>query len=442
MNQIKISCPHCGQHISAPREVVGQTVECPTCHREFPAVIDPPHQINTGADFTSSSAPLTESPGLQTSQPVPVPPAKQTLIDEQGNLGPSKDPQESPAQETTQQKRHSGSRQKGRFKPSGIQIIIFCFVVSQLGPHLFDDFEEFSKFTLYILLAAGVAFFIYKQIFSESFIEGGDSHRIRVPTENRSLFIALGSAIAVTVAIDIIFNLQEEKEIDLRFLSSEILQILIWIVLTFYFAVFVVKIHNKNILGQGIRVTQSQIPDLHDSATIVAERLQIPVPEIFVIHNDEINAYAVGFKDSYTVVIHSKVLEELDDDEVKFILGHEFTHIKFRHTFWSALIGETGVRIPVLSWILSFFFLKWSRDAEYTCDRGGLLACQKKEAAISALKILMAGSKVGRTITIEGIRQQSEEFRSGKVFKNTESLSTHPFTANRITAIEDCDLMG
>ena len=33
--KVKISCPHCAQHIEAPADVIGTVVTCPTCNKDF-----------------------------------------------------------------------------------------------------------------------------------------------------------------------------------------------------------------------------------------------------------------------------------------------------------------------------------------------------------------------------------------------------------------------
>ncbi len=35
MPDITVSCPHCGELLEAPSELVGESVECPTCQAEF-----------------------------------------------------------------------------------------------------------------------------------------------------------------------------------------------------------------------------------------------------------------------------------------------------------------------------------------------------------------------------------------------------------------------
>ena len=74
----KFNCPHCQQRISAPSEILGTVVQCPTCAQNFTAVA-PDSLENTSPDQTPSSG-LRESepnesriaPPPQTAPPFPV----------------------------------------------------------------------------------------------------------------------------------------------------------------------------------------------------------------------------------------------------------------------------------------------------------------------------------------------------------------------------------
>ena len=41
-SEIKLTCPHCGQHISADQTVLGKSVQCPTCNGPFVAEVEVP----------------------------------------------------------------------------------------------------------------------------------------------------------------------------------------------------------------------------------------------------------------------------------------------------------------------------------------------------------------------------------------------------------------
>jgi DNA-directed RNA polymerase subunit RPC12/RpoP len=64
MSDIKFMCPHCGQHIEAPEEMVDQVVDCPACQKQMTV---PLHMAQA----------TTQKPTLVPPPPLP-PPAAQT----------------------------------------------------------------------------------------------------------------------------------------------------------------------------------------------------------------------------------------------------------------------------------------------------------------------------------------------------------------------------
>ena len=93
---------------------------------------------------------------------------------------------------------------------------------------------------------------------------------------------------------------------------------------------------------------------------------------------------AVGF-DKPFVVIHSGLLEILDEDELRSILGHELGHIMSGHTDVQhdrrtscCTSGVSNLPFLAAAALLPFqlALLEWSRKSEFSSDRAGLLAVQ------------------------------------------------------------------
>jgi hypothetical protein len=127
----------------------------------------------------------------------------------------------------------------------------------------------------------------------------------------------------------------------------------------------------------------------------VVDRLRPPYVEpgrvrAYVIDNDEWNAFAMG---NYSIYVFSGLLEDLDDDELAIVLGHELAHATHEHTrrqfkkqMWvqiaalgaAAAAGEIDDRNKrAFAQILAAFTaLAWTngygRDLEDQADRVGL----------------------------------------------------------------------
>jgi len=211
------------------------------------------------------------------------------------------------------------------------------------------------------------------------------------------------------------------------------------ILLVIAVSAFWIKIKQGELLGRSVKVSSKQFFQIDLYAHTAAKRLCMRTPDVFIKQSPEINAFATGFlDDKYTVVLHSALLEALNKDEIIFILGHEFSHIKCSHTNFLPLTdsAENFAQIPFVSNILGFIFLWWSRKSEYTCDRGGLIACGNLNAAISALAKLAIGRQLFEQMDLEALLDQRHEFNSSDAAKISELFGTHPSIVHRIHALK------
>jgi Zn-dependent protease with chaperone function len=191
--------------------------------------------------------------------------------------------------------------------------------------------------------------------------------------------------------------------------------------------------------GSAVAVSPRNFPEIDALAQSAAARLCIGKPDLFIKHSRELNAYAAGFLGSSWVVLHSETVSALTNapKEIQFIIGHEFTHIKCSHVLWQTIAGRNPVlgRIPILNYVLPLFFSWWSRQAEYTADRGGFIACKDLAASQRALARLVIGPELFDRLNIEEFIQQA---RRGDVSTMASELfSSHPLLAKRLLALEE-----
>jgi Zn-dependent protease with chaperone function len=203
-------------------------------------------------------------------------------------------------------------------------------------------------------------------------------------------------------------------------------------------AAIVVWIKQGQLLGQSAKVSKSQFPDLHQIVSNASGNLGIHPPPIFIEQNPSINAFAMGFLGTKSVVVHSATIEAMTPTELTFIVGHEFSHIKCGHTNMGVLTNSSGaLQIPFVSWLLGLIFQAWSRKAEYTCDRGGLLACRDLKSAIAALCKISVGPTLFKQMNIDAFLQQHKLVAQSDMSRVGELLSTHPYLVKRIQALQD-----
>lgn len=205
--------------------------------------------------------------------------------------------------------------------------------------------------------------------------------------------------------------------------------------------------------GNAVRVGPAQFPKVWSLHVEVAATFDwSEVPELYVSQTPFFNAGAYGFEKPF-VVVHSAALEFLDDDELRALLAHEMGHVMSGHAFYytiaailfvlgaNALPGIAGlVLLPV-----RLAFLEWSRKAELSADRAGLLGCQ--DAIVSQrLCMKMAGGGRGEPfagqMNVDAFMAQAHEYLETNegldvLYKliNTVAL-THPMATVRAAELQ------
>jgi Zn-dependent protease with chaperone function len=197
------------------------------------------------------------------------------------------------------------------------------------------------------------------------------------------------------------------------------------------------RAHHRTLLAQAREVTPQDTPGLAALVAESAARLQVRSVQVFVAPGDTLNAYTFGLLPPKVVVLHSALLQVMDEDNLRFILGHELGHVRLGHTWLNSLVGGmAGIPSPFLgSTLLAMAFLWWNRACEYSVDRAGLLACGKPHKAIAALVKLAAGAEARTRADLERALQYIEAEDDHVLGNLGEMLTTHPMTIRRIEAL-------
>ena len=251
-----------------------------------------------------------------------------------------------------------------------------------------------------------------------------DIDAIRYPGEKGAFFVLVLASLMTLSGL--VFGLVNE--------AAEALVILFYVGM-FVFIRWLIKISfMASIRGYGIRVTEKQYPQIHEYVQQFAARLGLKkTPEVYVIQATLMNAFATKVIGRRYVILYSHLvdaaLESDDCDEVAMIIGHEMAHHAAGHVRWAAFL-RLGFWIP-------FLYFYWSRRAEYTCDRAGLLLVNKLQPALQGIVKLAVGRKLAASTSLEAVREQKEQVSREIGPKIVEIFSTHPLTIKRLTAMED-----
>jgi Zn-dependent protease with chaperone function len=198
----------------------------------------------------------------------------------------------------------------------------------------------------------------------------------------------------------------------------------------------------NDLLGRAVRVTDHQFPELYALLQRASETLRIPVPALYVAPQiSELNAHTFGTDMDAYIVLNAALVDHLTPEELLCVIGHECGHIQNNHAVYlTALYYLTTAASRFVRWIVqpATLALKgWSRRAEVTCDRAGLLCTRSLDVSLAALVKLALGSKrLYEKIDLNEYLKQLDEARTGPG-KLGEYLQSHPYLPKRVQALKE-----
>ena len=193
----------------------------------------------------------------------------------------------------------------------------------------------------------------------------------------------------------------------------------------------------------------------------LAHNANMPVPKIYVIENDQPNAFATGRNpENAAVAATTGLLRMLNEQEVAGVMAHELAHVKNRDTLTMTITATIAGAITMLANFAMFFGgnrngggiigalaimilaplaaalvqMAISRGREYEADKMGAEICGHPEWLASALAKISNGAAQIPNETAERHPETGQLMiinpLSGRGADNL--FSTHPATQNRI----------
>ena len=201
------------------------------------------------------------------------------------------------------------------------------------------------------------------------------------------------------------------------------------------------NMQRSELLGQCVKISRRQFPELYETVTDCAAALHIPVPTVYVAQDlARLNAGTYGTEEESFIVINSALIDRFDPQELKFVVGHECGHIQNQHVVFrtAAEFLKQGLGLTVVKWAAqpaSIALNAWSRRGEITCDRAGLICCGDLEVATrSMLKLAVGSNKLMEEMDVEEYLHQLDDLREG-LGRFQEFFHSHPYIPKRIRAL-------
>lgn len=199
------------------------------------------------------------------------------------------------------------------------------------------------------------------------------------------------------------------------------------------------NVGKAELLGNTVKVGPKQFPRVHQLGVECAETLGIEPPTIYIRNNPTLNAMTYGTNDDSFILVHSALVDHFSDAELKSVIGHECGHIHNEHVVYLTTLHYLRIMAQrFIPWVVlpaMYALSAWSRRAEVTCDRAGLLCSSDLEVSTGSLaKLALGSTKLYDELNLDAFVEQYDEGQSG-VGKFTEVGASHPWIPKRIKAL-------
>lgn len=167
-------------------------------------------------------------------------------------------------------------------------------------------------------------------------------------------------------------------------------------------------------------IEESENPRLFQIVRELTTRAGLPMPRLYMIPQDQPNAFATGRNPKHSAVAVTRgITKLLSEDELRGVLAHELAHVRNRDILIQSVASAIGAAITYIAYMLLWFGnddnsplgaiaaislvllapisasiiqLAISRQREYAADAGGAEICGNPESLASALLRLEQGA--------------------------------------------------
>jgi heat shock protein HtpX len=216
------------------------------------------------------------------------------------------------------------------------------------------------------------------------------------------------------------------------------------------------------------QVGPQDAPEFYGLVQQLAQRAELPMPKVYIMENDQPNAFATGRNpENAAVAATTGLLRLLNRDEIAGVMAHELAHVKNRDTLIMTITATLAGAIGMLANFAMFFGrgdsrnnplgivgilavtilaplaatlvqLAISRTREYGADAMGAQIAGNPMSLASALAKLEHGSKRIDNHAAEANPATAHMFIINPLHAHKADglFSTHPATANRIARLQ------
>jgi heat shock protein HtpX len=206
-------------------------------------------------------------------------------------------------------------------------------------------------------------------------------------------------------------------------------------------------------------ISEEEDPRLYEMVRDLTTRAGLPMPKLYVIPQEQPNAFATGRNPTHSAVaVTAGIRKLLSEDELRGVLAHELGHVRNHDILLTSVASAIGSAITWIAYTLLWFGgdndsplgaigaialvllaplaagiiqMAISRQREFSADATGAEICGNPESLASALLRLEAGSQA---IPMQ-VNQAAEPLYIVKPFSGggfASLFSTHPPIDERV----------
>ncbi len=217
------------------------------------------------------------------------------------------------------------------------------------------------------------------------------------------------------------------------------------------------------------QVDATTAPQFYGIVQDLAQRAGLPMPRVFIIQEDQPNAFATGRNPQHAAVAATTgIMRVLTERELRGVMAHELAHVKHRDILISTISATMAGAISMLANFAMFFGgrdsegrptnpiagiavailapiaagliqMAISRTREYEADRGGAEISGDPEALAAALDKIDRYARGIPFGTAEAHPATAQMMIMNPLSSSQRDslFSTHPSTANRIQRLHE-----
>ncbi len=184
-------------------------------------------------------------------------------------------------------------------------------------------------------------------------------------------------------------------------------------------------------------VSAAAAPELHQMVATLASRANLPMPKVYIMHQDTPNAFATGRNpDHAAVAVTTGLMRILNREELEGVVAHELAHIKNRDILIGTIAATFAGAISYLATMAQWAMIFGGRDDE---EGGGGIIGTIVMMIIAPLAATLVQMAISRS------REYQADATGAEICGNPQSLASalsqlenankrHPIDVNPATA--------